>query len=220
MPEKHSFFTLTEASYGEYRAKGSKFLAYAMPVYSDQDIENAQTRVRKEHPKARHHCYAWRLGLDQNQYRANDDGEPSGTAGRPILGQIDKLHLTHVIVIVVRYFGGTLLGTSGLIQAYRSAAAEALSAGHIQEKKLKDTFQLLFTYEKMPLVMTAISKIGLPVLDQDFSDSGKITVAIPKAEVEATLLKLKALVAEIYEEEVADHPIIEGFTIKFMETTF
>jgi len=218
MEQPVSYRTLRGESYGEYREKGSKFQAYAFPVYHDEDIQEAQSRVRKEHAKARHHCYAWRLGLDGNQYRANDDGEPSGTAGRPILGQIDRLELTNVQVIVVRYFGGTLLGTSGLIQAYKAAAAEALEAGDIWERHLEDVYRLSFDYQRMPLVMAAISNLSLNVIAQDFGTSGQMDIAIPKAEVAPTLLKLKAQVAEVYEEEVDELEAIEGFEVAYLKT--
>jgi uncharacterized YigZ family protein len=218
MEQPVSYRTLHTDSYGEYREKGSKFLAYAFPVYNDEDIQEAQARVRKDHAKARHHCYAWRLGLDGNQYRANDDGEPSGTAGRPILGQIDRLELTNVQVIVVRYFGGTLLGTSGLIRAYKAAAAEALDTADIWERYLEDVYRLAFDYQRMPLVMAAISNLGLNVIAQDFGNSGQMDIAIPKAEVPPTLLKLKAQVAEVYEEEVDGLEKIEGFEVAYLKT--
>ena len=109
---KDEYTTIVNPVTGEFKDRGSKFIAYAFPVYTQEDIQKAQEQVRKEHIKARHHCFGWRLGTDGNQYRANDDGEPSGTAGKPILGQIDKQGLSNVMVIVVRYFGGTLLGAS------------------------------------------------------------------------------------------------------------
>ncbi|MDV7392848.1 YigZ family protein, partial [Arthrospira platensis SPKY1] len=118
-----TYRTLSGPSTGEFRDRGSKFLAYAFPVYTDEEIGLHLEEVRKLHPKARHHCYAYRLGLDGNHFRANDDGEPSGTAGRPILGQIDSFGLCNVLLVVTRYFGGTLLGTSGLINAYKLSAA-------------------------------------------------------------------------------------------------
>jgi uncharacterized YigZ family protein len=126
-----TYQTLAQPAIGEFRDRGSKFIAYAYNVYTDEQIKNHIARLWKEHPKACHICYAYRLGLDKNNFRANDDGEPSGTAGKPILGQIDSFQVTHVLVAVVRYFGGTLLGTSGLIQAYRAATQEALSQAHI-----------------------------------------------------------------------------------------
>jgi len=129
--------TIFESSIGEFKDRGSKFIAYAYPVYTEKDWQKHLEEVKKLHFKARHHCYAYRLGLDGNQFRANDDGEPSGTAGRPILGQIDSFGLTNVFVVVVRYFGGTKLGTSGLINAYRESTATAFRNAQIIEKTVE-----------------------------------------------------------------------------------
>lgn len=218
MKQIDTYRTLAGESTGEWRDKGSKFLAYAWPVDTESEIAMRQAELRKLHPKARHHCYAWRLGLDGQRYRANDDGEPSGTAGRPILGQIDRLELTNVLIVVVRYFGGTLLGTSGLIQAYKAAAAEALDAADIWVRHLEDVYRLSFDYPRMPLVMAAISHLHLKVVDQHFGHSGQMDIAIPRAEVARTLIKIKAQVAEVYEEEVADLDEIEGFELAYLDT--
>ena len=138
-----TYKTLSKESMAENKDRGSKFIAYSYPLSIEADFTAFLDKLKKEHPKARHHCFAWRLGIDSNRYRANDDGEPSGTAGRPILGQIDSLGLTNVGVIVVRYFGGTLLGTSGLIEAYRDSTAEALRNAEIIEKiKVEDMILL------------------------------------------------------------------------------
>ena len=126
---KDHYKTVAGPAHGEYKDRGSKFLAYAFPVYAEEEWQARLEEVRREHPKARHHCYAYRLGLDGNNFRANDDGEPSGTAGRPILGQIDSFELVNILVIVVRYFGGTLLGASGLINAYRQDTGAGRRAG-------------------------------------------------------------------------------------------
>jgi len=126
MDKKDLYTTISTPTTGEFKDRGSKFLAYTYAVYSTDDIKNRLEEVRKLHPKARHHCFSWRLGTDGTQHRANDDGEPSGTAGRPMLGQIDSFGLTNVLVVVVRYFGGTKLGVSGLINAYKRATIDAL----------------------------------------------------------------------------------------------
>ncbi|MEM6700850.1 MAG: YigZ family protein, partial [Bacteroidota bacterium] len=123
--------TLAAPSTGEFKDRGSKFFAYAFPVETETEVATALEQVKKEHFKARHHCYAYRLGMDKNNFRANDDGEPSGMAGRPILGQIDSWELTDVFIVVVRYFGGTKLGTSGLINAYKKSAMDALEQAEI-----------------------------------------------------------------------------------------
>jgi uncharacterized YigZ family protein len=129
-----SYKTIKKESQGYFKDKGSKFLAFAFPVKSEEEIKEILTRLRKEHHSARHHCYAWRLGSEEITFRANDDGEPSSTAGKPILGQLLSFEVTNILIIVVRYFGGTLLGVSGLINAYKNAAADSLNNAEIIEK--------------------------------------------------------------------------------------
>jgi uncharacterized YigZ family protein len=209
--------TIAEPCLGEFRDRGSKFLGYAFPVSGEPDWQMHLEAVRKEHPKATHHCFAFRLGLDKNNYRANDDGEPSGTAGRPILGQIDSFGLTNVLIIVVRYFGGTLLGTSGLINAYRACAADALEKAEIIEKTVEDFFLITFDYAIMSNVMNAIKKLGLPMLEQDFGDLGKVKIAIPKSESADALFKLKAWVAGLRLEEALHLEKVEGMEIESIQ---
>ena len=215
MPIKDTYQTILELSTGEFRDRGSKFLAYAYPVYSEEEWQEKLEEVRKAHPKARHHCYAYRLGLDGNNFRANDDGEPSGTAGRPILGQIDSFGLVNVIVIVVRYFGGTLLGASGLIAAYKSSAADALGKARIVEETVEDIYRIRFDYALMGSVMNAIKKLDLEMVNQDFGDIGAVEVAIRQSETESTLRQLKAGIAGIFLEETDDLEKMEGFEIAF-----
>ncbi len=210
-----SYKTIASPSTGEFKDRGSKFFAYAFPVFSEEEWQEQLEVVKKEHFKARHHCFAYRLGVDQNNFRANDDGEPSGTAGRPILGQIDSFELTNVIVIVVRYFGGTKLGTSGLINAYKLSAAEALENAEIEERLIEDVYHLKFEYSLMPDVMNALKKMDLTVLKQDFGNIGVITIAIRQSEVESTLLHLKALIANIHLEEAEALEEIEGLEVEF-----
>lgn len=198
-----SYRTIAAPSTGEFKDRGSKFLAYAWPVRNESEaLEHLET-LRKEHFKARHHCFAWRLEPDGGRFRANDDGEPSGTAGRPILGQLDSFSLTYVVVVVVRYFGGTLLGTSGLIHAYREAAAEALRNAEIVECLVKDIFLLDFDYALMPDVMNALKKLELEVIRQNFEDRGRIEIGIRQSETAATLLRFKAQIWKVSEEEAA-----------------
>ena len=134
-----TFLTLSAPSQAEFKDKGSRFIAYAYPIRTTEDVKKLVDDQRQAHHKARHWCYAYRLGTDGLQFRANDDGEPSGSAGRPILGQIDSFGLTDVLIIVVRYFGGTLLGVPGLIHAYKTAAAEALKTAVVVEKNIEKT---------------------------------------------------------------------------------
>lgn len=198
-----TYRTIAAASTGEFKDRGSKFLAFAWPVRTEAEALAHLESLRKEHFKARHHCFAWRLGPDGSRFRANDDGEPSGTAGRPMLGQIDAFQLTDILVVVVRYFGGTLLGTSGLIQAYREATAEALRQAEIKECLVKDHFLLDFDYALMPDVMNAIKKLDLEVLQQTFEDRGLMEIAVRKSETQATILRLKAQIWKVSEEEAS-----------------
>lgn len=197
------YLTITEPAVGEFRDRGSKFFAYAYPVYNEKEWQTHLEALRKEHFKARHHCYAFRLGLDKNNFRANDDGEPSGTAGRPILGQIDALGLTYVLVVVVRYFGGTLLGTSGLINAYKLAAADALQNAQVIERTVEDVYLLDFDYGLMSQVMNVLKKLELDIVAQVFDEKAKISVAIRQSEVEETILQLKTSVANVSRDEAA-----------------
>lgn len=209
-----TYQTLAKESFGEFKDRGSKFLAYAFPVEDKAAITGAMEQVRKAHPKARHHCYAYRLGLDRNNYRANDDGEPSGTAGRPILGQIDSAGLTNVLIIVVRYFGGTLLGASGLINAYKKSAADALVNGQAVEKIVEEKYTLYFDYGHMSKVMNAVSKPPFRILEQRFTESAELDITLRRTLADDALTRLKAQVAEVYLEEVADLEEIAGFKIE------
>lgn len=198
-----SYHTIAAPASGEFKDRGSRFIGYAYPVQSEEAALAHLEGLRKEHFKARHHCFAWRLGPDGSRFRANDDGEPSGTAGRPILGQIDAAGLTEVFIVVVRYFGGTLLGTSGLINAYREAAADALRHAEIVEKIIKDHFLLDFDYALMPDVMNGLKKLELEIIRQDFDERGRIEIAIRQTEVGSQLQKLKASIWKVSIEEAA-----------------
>jgi uncharacterized YigZ family protein len=210
---KDTYRTLGQAGTGEFRDRGSKFIGYAAAAYDEEEWKAQLEEVKKLHPKARHHCYAFRMGLEGHQFRANDDGEPSGTAGRPILGQIDRLELTNVMVIVVRYFGGTLLGTSGLINAYRESAALALEDAEVIERTVEEVYRLSFDYSLMGNVMSSIENLQLNMIGQDFGNTGQVDIAIRRSEVEPTLKRLKAAIAEVYLEEVEQMESIEGLTI-------
>lgn len=197
-----SFLTLAAPSTGEFKDRGSKFLAYAYPVNTEEAAIEYVESLRKEHFKARHHCFAWRLGLDGQRFRANDDGEPSGTAGRPILGQVDAAGLTDVVVIVVRYFGGTLLGTSGLIQAYRESTAEALRQAIVVEKIIREEFRVSVDYAVQPDLMNTLKKLGLEITGEEYTDTGAVLVIdIRKNAVPETLLHCKALLWKVSMEE-------------------
>lgn len=215
---KDSYKTITAESIGEFKDRGSKFIAYASPVFTETDCQVYLEAIRKLHPKARHHCYAYRLGLDKNNYRANDDGEPSGTAGRPILGQIDSYDVTNVIIVVVRYFGGTLLGTSGLINAYKTSAAEALAQAAIVERIVEDVYRLTFDYALMSNVMKALKKLSLEIISQVFENEGVVEIAIRQGEVKNIILQLKSFIGNLRIEEVNEETSIEKLTIEYAYT--
>lgn len=217
--KKDTYKTLAGPSpIGEFKDRGSKFIAFAFPVYSQEDWQKHLLEVHKIHPKARHWCYAYRIGMDGNNFRANDDGEPSGTAGKPILGRIDSFGLVNVMVVVVRYFGGTLLGASGLINAYKEATILALNAADIIERVVEDIYAFHFDYSIMSEVMNAIKKQKLEMVHQDFGNSGLVHVAIRQTEVADKLLRMKAAIAKVHLEMVADLEEIEGLTIEYVET--
>lgn len=196
-----SYHTLAGPSVGEFKDKGSKFIAYVWPVRTEEEAMAHLESVRKEHFKARHHCFAWRLGLDGQRFRANDDGEPSGTAGRPILGQIDAAGVTDVFAVVVRYFGGVLLGTSGLIQAYREATAEAIRQAEVVEKIVKATFSVGFDYALMPDIMNAVKKLEIEVYQQAFEERGLLEIGIRNSEVQGKMLRFKAALWKVSTDE-------------------
>ena len=185
--------TIEKACFAEYKDRGSKFIAYAYPVQSTEDCKQYLQQLKKEHPKAVHHCFAYRLGWDGNLFRVSDDGEPSGTAGRPILGQIDSKQLTNLSVIVVRYFGGTLLGVPGLINAYKSATAMALQLVPIVQKPIEVLYELHFDYTLMNEVMMVIKQSGCSVAAQEMQLFCLLKIGIPKARLTEVLYKLKEI---------------------------
>ena len=156
-----TFKSISGPSEGLYKEKGSKFLAFAYPVVSEEEVRTVLGRIRKEYYDARHHCYAYRLGLTGNVWRYNDDGEPSSTAGRPIYGQILSRELSDVLIVVVRYFGGTKLGVPGLIRAYKTAAADALDHARTVEKVASERYAVTFDYVAMDRVMRILKDIGI-----------------------------------------------------------
>ncbi len=165
-----TYLTIAATTIAETKEKGSRFIAYAYFVQSEEAVKEQVEILRKEHFKATHHCYAYRLGTEGKKYRANDDGEPSGTAGRPILGQIDSFGLTNVLIVVVRYYGGTKLGTSGLIAAYKESAKEALHIAEIEEKIVESTLEMRFAYTLLSDVMQFLKGQGISVIKTEYSD--------------------------------------------------
>jgi len=193
MDKNDSYNTIEKTASTEFKDRGSRFIAYAFPIQSVADFKTKLEEIRKEHPKATHHCFAYRLGTDGNNFRVNDDGEPSGTAGRPILGQIDSKNLTDVLVIVVRYFGGTLLGVPGLINAYKSSTALVLQLTPVISKAIEVSYRIQFDYTQMNDVMTLLKKNNCSIYRQDIQLFCVIEVGVPKAKLEEMIFKLKEL---------------------------
>jgi len=193
MAEQEYYTTIDRTGSAEFKDRGSRFIAIAMPVTTVEAFKLALNDVKKAHPKATHHCFAYRLGLDGNTHRVSDDGEPSGTAGRPILGQIDSKGLVNVLVVVVRYFGGTLLGVPGLINAYRSAAALALQITPIVQKPIEAAFVVQFDYTQIGEVMALAKQYNCRVVSQEMQLFCSMTLAIPKNRVAEISYKLQEI---------------------------
>lgn len=181
--------TIESPAEGFFKDRGSKFFTYAYPVRTEEEIKEHLVFLRELHPKAVHHCYAWRLGLDRNRFRANDDGEPSGSAGRPILNTLYSADVTNILVVVVRYFGGTLLGVPGLINAYKVSTEDALQNATIVEKNVTDYYSLLYPYEKMNAVMRIIKEMDLVTYDQKFDMDCQLKVEVRQSVSETFLAK-------------------------------
>lgn len=190
MAELDTYKTIKQRSDGVFRDRGSKFLAFAFPVYNTDEIKKTLAELRKEYHDARHHCYAYRLGAAKEIFRANDDGEPSGSAGNPIMGQIRSNDLSNILIVVVRYFGGTLLGVGGLINAYRTAAANAIQDAIIITAAEQDLIEINFPYVMMNKIMKIIRDEEMQILEQDFTETCKIKAFIRKSHTALVLNRL------------------------------
>ena len=193
MEDKAVYFTVGKAGVAEFKDRGSKFIAFVYPITTVEEFKKIVQESKKEHTKAAHHCFAYRLGTDENIFRASDDGEPSGTAGRPILGQIDSKQLTNVLVIVVRYFGGTLLGVPGLINAYKTAASLALQVTPVIQKSVEVEYDIEFDYTQMNEVMMVMKQYNCTVISQEMQLFSVIHAGIPKNRLTDILYRLKEL---------------------------
>lgn len=193
MSEQEFYYTIEKDGMAEFKDRGSKFIAYAFPLNSVELFREKLNEVKKLHPKATHHCFAYRIGLDGNVHRVSDDGEPSGTAGRPILGQIDSKSLVNVLVVVVRYFGGTLLGVPGLINAYRSAAALALQMTPLVQRPVEQELNVQFDYTQMNDIMQIVKQYNLRVVSHEMQLFCNMTLAVPRNRVTEIDYVLKEL---------------------------
>ncbi len=185
--------TIEGQAQGQFRDKGSRFLAFAIPVGSEQEVKTQLENLRKQYYDATHHCYAWMLGFDKSAYRVNDDGEPSGTAGRPIYGQIQSHDLTNILIVVIRYYGGTKLGVPGLINAYKTAAIEALKNASIATRIVKEVYEVEFPYEAMNDVMKIIKDETLEVINNKFGMKCVSRLAIRHSESPKVCARLKKI---------------------------
>lgn len=175
-----SYLTIKAAQHALIKERGSKFVAYIFPVSSEAEIKEHLGHLKKDHPTANHHCYAWRLGADKAAFRANDDGEPNNTAGKPILGQIQAKDLSNVLIVVVRYFGGTLLGVGGLISAYKQAAAEVIAAAEIYERFILFEYKVDFNEESINLVMRILKENNAKIISHTYETNNAIIFQIKK----------------------------------------
>lgn len=196
-----TYKTISNSSEGIYKEKGSKFLSYAFPIQHVDEINLILKKFRKQFYDARHICYSYMLGNKREEWRTYDDGEPSGTAGKPILGQINSFELTNILVIVVRYFGGVLLGTSGLTIAYKESAANAIQQAQIIEKTVNIQFRLKFDYLLMNDVMRVIKEMNPEIVDQMFDNTCSMQIEIRQNEAEKLQSKLQKIIGIIVENE-------------------
>lgn len=188
-----TYKTINRVSEGFFRDKGSKFIGYAYPIKSEAEVKTIVTRLKAEHAKARHFCWALRLSPDRSVFKLNDDGEPSGTAGRPILNTLLSSDITNVLVVVVRYFGGTLLGVPGLINAYKSATIATIEANEIVTKTVNDVYEIGFDYLEMNQVMRIVKEENLTILHQTFENNCTLKFEVRKAQLNTVLGKLEKI---------------------------
>ncbi|MEP6748632.1 MAG: YigZ family protein [Bacteroidota bacterium] len=191
MSEKEFFYTIDKTANAEFKDRGSRFIACAFPLETKEGFKIQLAAVKAEHPKASHYCFAYRIGLNGNNFRSGDDGEPSGTAGKPILGQIDSKELTNTLIIVVRYFGGSLLGVPGLINAYKTATSLVLQVTPIVQKQVEINYRLQFDYTMMNDIMMVVKQYNCTVLSQEMQLFCSIAIGIPVNRVDSILNRLK-----------------------------
>lgn len=191
--EADYFFTIDRSESAEFKDRGSRFVAYARPIGEVSDFKREMEAIKKEHPRATHHCFAYRLGIDGNNYRTNDDGEPNGTAGKPILGQIDSRRLTNLLVVVVRYFGGTQLGVPGLINAYKSVTALVLQTIPIIPKPIEIPYRIEFGYHLLNEVLVLLRQYHCTIVERDLQLFCKLIIGVGRARAEEFEFRLREI---------------------------
>jgi uncharacterized YigZ family protein len=190
---KDFYYTIDKFSTAEFKDRGSKFIGIAFPISTIEDFKKQLQIIKKEHPKAVHHCFAYRLGADNTVFRSSDDGEPAGTAGKPILGQLDSKEIINAAIVVIRYFGGTLLGVPGLINAYKTTAALTLQVTPIVQKQIEKVHQLQFNYTQMNEVITILKQYNCSIIKQDMQLFCNLTTGIPVHRYNETMFKIKEM---------------------------
>lgn len=186
-----SYRTISQTCEGSYKDKGSRFLSFAYAITSEEEAKSILNDLKKKYHDARHHCYAYRINPENPRYRVNDDGEPSGTAGKPIYGQILSNDLFNILIVVVRYFGGTLLGTSGLINAYKHASIDCINHASINERIIETFFDLTFSYDKMNHVMRLLKEENINIVHQDFTVDCRMALSIRKNNYKKAIERLE-----------------------------
>lgn len=212
-----TFHTIGREARGLYRSRGSRFIAYARRLDDEDELSGFLDELRSAHPKARHFCYGYRIGVTPDRYRANDDGEPNHSAGRPILGQIDSTGLTNVLVVVVRYFGGTKLGIPGLIEAYKCAAAEALAAAGVAEVVIERRVRIRTDYAHLPELMSAVKTQPWRTVRTEMDTAVEVVVAVPAADYADAYAQLWRVLAKAYPGEEALDRSPDGYDLTVLD---
>lgn len=185
-----AYNTIEKEAFAEYKDRGSRFIAYVFPIATADDFKKRLKTLKEEHPKAVHHCFAYRIGTDGNNFRSGDDGEPSGSAGKPILGQLDSKEVVNVAAVVVRYFGGTLLGVPGLINAYKTATSLALQLTPLTQKPVLITYEMQFDYTVLNEVMMIVKRFNCVIIENELQLFCRMVLGVPKKEEALFLQKL------------------------------
>ena len=208
------YYSIAIPSEGEYKEKGSKFLAYLYPFDHESELEFHINALKSLHPKARHYCFAYKIGVQSEIYRINDDGEPSGTAGKPIMGQLNSHNLTNILCIVIRYFGGTKLGVPGLIKAYKDATSDAIEKAAVVEKFIVEEFLFKVDFEYHGIIMNELKHLDIEVIEQSFSNKANLKVKIRKSQSEQKIKQLKATLLGWDIDEIKDETKIDFLEIE------
>jgi len=213
MKATDEYYTLSNPSVGEYKDRGSKFLSYAYPTISKEEIQLHLELLKEEHPKCGHICYGYALGINRKEHRANDDGEPSGTAGKPIYNRILSHDLTDTLIAVVRYWGGTKLGATGLIKAYKTSAEEAILNNSVVSKYITDTFRLEFEYAIMGDLLNHLKKLNIEILNKELGTTASLIIGTRQSKTIELITRLKARMLNISEDRINEKSVVEGLSI-------